>query len=192
MKLLRRCVNPDSSCFPTHRPTSGHVNAIFWLSPSFTWWVKRRSLGQTGLSDAIIPGQRPYLRLRSIPTSLVHEELGLTGGSDRSHSQSPARRFVPNPRVIAVSSEALAPAVSLGEHPSAHVLGGPLLANAAVLWLGCGDVLDTGRINNPPRRPCTLSWRHVPASSEGAVPARPSPAQAPGTARPRPQSFVDS
>ena len=45
---------------------------------------EKRGLGDTGLSDAIIPGQQSYLRLRSIPTNLVHEELGLvTGHSHR-------------------------------------------------------------------------------------------------------------
>ena len=66
--------------FPDTPTRSDHVNAIFPILAVLTRWVKRRSLGQTGLKDAITPGQQLHLRLRPIPTNLLHEELGLATG----------------------------------------------------------------------------------------------------------------
>ena len=52
-----------------------------------------QGLGQTRPTDAIIPGQRPYQRLRSIPTNPVHEELGLAvGGNGPDNGAGLARR----------------------------------------------------------------------------------------------------
>ena len=65
-----------SSCFPTHRPTSGHVNAIFPVLAILHPMGEAKELGPDTTIGCIIPGQQPYLRLRSIPTSHVHEELG--------------------------------------------------------------------------------------------------------------------
>ena len=61
---------------------------FFRLSPSFTRWEKRRAWARQGYRMPIIPGQQPYLLLRSIWTSLVHEELGLT----TDHWSPPATR----------------------------------------------------------------------------------------------------
>ena len=58
---------------PTYiRPRQRIIPALAVLHPK----GEAQSLGQTGPSDAIIPGQQPYLQLRPIPTSLMYEELG--------------------------------------------------------------------------------------------------------------------
>ena len=54
------------------RPVQRQDSDIAVLQPA----GEEQGPGDTELSDAIVPVQQPYLRLRSIPTNLAHEDLG--------------------------------------------------------------------------------------------------------------------
>ena len=201
--------SPDSSCFPTHRPTSGHVNAIFTALPVLHPVGEAWSLGQTGLSDDIIPGQQPSLRLRPTPTSLVHEGLGPVASSrlsdfprasmslTRSTRTPPSRATRPWPlrsrsTTITFSARALPETGNLcrswQSSYSQQPRGDGALQRSGPRWSGrpCGRTL---RMGTPEDGAPTAS---LEANAERPRRPRTPPASGPSAPRPRPdRSPVD-
>ena len=66
-------VNPDYSCFPPHRRTSGHVNVMNCGRPLVTQGGECHAQARPELPKVRIPVQEPRLLLRSPYKPPIHE-----------------------------------------------------------------------------------------------------------------------